>query len=202
MVSDFDAQAASWDEDPDRVKRAEATADAIRRLLPLGPQVAALEYGCGTGLLSFALKHDIGSIVLADNSEGMLAVLRNKIAAAGANHMRPMKFDLTVDPAPAACFDLVYTLLTMHHIPDTAQALREFRTMLRPGGWAALTDLEKEDGTFHGPGFNGHLGFERGAFEKAMELAGFDSVRTTIVYDIARGGRIYPLFLAVGRKSE
>lgn len=41
--------------------------------------------GCGTGLLSFALQPFLGQITLADSSDGMLAVLRDKIAAQGVS---------------------------------------------------------------------------------------------------------------------
>lgn len=43
--------------------------------------MTALEYGCGTGLLSFNLQPFLGKIVLADTSEEMLEVLKEKIAA-------------------------------------------------------------------------------------------------------------------------
>src|SRR5262245_42487472 len=48
-VSDFDARAATWDDDPTKVERARAIADAIVREVPLAPSMAALEYGAGTG---------------------------------------------------------------------------------------------------------------------------------------------------------
>lgn len=50
-MNDFDRKAAGWDADPAKG----AVADAIRARVPLGPGLAALEYGCGTGLLSFPL---------------------------------------------------------------------------------------------------------------------------------------------------
>ena len=41
----------------------------------------ALDYGCGTGLLSFPLKDELGHITLNDNSAGMLEVVQEKILA-------------------------------------------------------------------------------------------------------------------------
>ena len=80
MISHFDAKAASWDEDPQKVERACAVARQIRCHVPLSREMKALEFGCGTGLLSFALKDDLGHITLVDNSPGMLDVLERKIA--------------------------------------------------------------------------------------------------------------------------
>ena len=74
-TEDFDERAATWDDDPVKKERAAAVAAGIRAMVALSPDMRALEYGCGTGLLSFELRHELGSITLADRSEGMLAVL-------------------------------------------------------------------------------------------------------------------------------
>ncbi len=79
MAADFDAEARAWDANPLRVARAQAVAAALRASLPLHPALRALEYGCGTGLLSFALYPDLRHITLADSSPGMLAVVADKI---------------------------------------------------------------------------------------------------------------------------
>ncbi len=78
-TTDFDQRAKTWDDDPMKAARAQAVADAIRARVPLAPTMTGLEYGCGTGLLSFALHPNLGRIALADNSAGMLAVLQQKI---------------------------------------------------------------------------------------------------------------------------
>jgi cyclopropane fatty-acyl-phospholipid synthase-like methyltransferase len=54
-VTNFDERAKDWDSDPLKVERARIVAEYIRSVLPLRPGMSALEYGCGTGLLSFAL---------------------------------------------------------------------------------------------------------------------------------------------------
>ena len=160
---------------------------------------------CGTGLLSFELRGDVGPITLADSSEGMLEVLRDKIAASGATNMTPMKLDLAADPLPADRFDLVYNLMTLHHIPDTERALRSFHALLRPNGWLAICDLDKEDGSFHDPGFDGHKGFDRSVVEQKLRDLGCLDVYTVTAYELERerGGmkRVYPLFLLLGRKA-
>jgi ubiquinone/menaquinone biosynthesis C-methylase UbiE len=96
-MTNFDERAKDWDSDPKKVERARVTAEAIRRTISLSTDMNALEYGCGTGLLSFALQSDLGQITLADSSQGMLDVLGEKIAAAGVTKC-PTKLDLTADP--------------------------------------------------------------------------------------------------------
>ena len=202
---DFDAKAQEWDNDPVKLERAAAVAAAIRNRVRLSPDLSALEYGCGTGLLSFALSQELGSITLADSSAGMLAVLREKIAASGADHLRPMRLDLTVDPLPAERYDLIYTLMTLHHVSDVDRILRDFHALLRPDGALCIADLDREDGSFHGAGFDGHHGFEREALRDRLARAGFGEIQFDTCYMMRKsqgeGAREYPVFLAVARKA-
>lgn len=204
MVNEFDEKAKDWDSDPNKISRARTVAEAIRNRVTLGPHMEALEYGCGTGLLSFALQPYLGHITLADSSEGMLAALRGKIASSGVGNMTPIKLDLSVDSMPARGFDLICTLMTLHHIPDTDGILRGFHRLLRPGGHLCVADLDTEDGSFHGAGFTGHRGFDRGELGERARRAGLDEASFETVFRVAKdaGGstREYPVFLMIARK--
>ena len=203
-TSSFDDRAQTWDADPVKQERAEAVATALRRQIPLSPAWQALEYGCGTGLLSFALRADLRRITLADSSPGMLAVLDQKIAAAGLTQLHPIALDLLTDPLPAERYDLILTLMTLHHVADVGRLLRIFHDLLRPGGWLAIADLDQEDGSFHGPGFTGHNGFDRDALRAQLAEAGFSRVELCTAYVLKKatdqGPREYPLFLAVAAR--
>lgn len=202
---DFDDKARTWDSDPIKRERALAVAAAIRQRVPLARDWRALEYGCGTGLLSFALGTDLGRITPADSSPGMLAVLAEKITAAGLTHLRPLALDLLTDPLPAERYDLIYTLMTLHHVADVDRLLRAFHDLLRPGGWLAIADLDQEDGSFHGPGFTGHNGFDRATLRAQLIDAGFEGVNVSTCYVMkkatAEETREYPLFLAVAART-
>jgi ubiquinone/menaquinone biosynthesis C-methylase UbiE len=199
-VSDFDAMAVEWDKNPMRVARAQAAAAAIRAMVPLSQRMSAFEYGCGTGLLSFALMPDLGRIVLADSSAGMLDALRRKIATSGSNRMAPIRLDLETEPPPRERFDLVYTLMTLHHIRDTVAILGSFHAMLKSRGYLCIADIDREDGSFHGPGFEGHNGFDRAELSRMLAEAGFSRVSFSTFFVVKRseegGGGEYPLFLA------
>jgi ubiquinone/menaquinone biosynthesis C-methylase UbiE len=200
-TTDFDARAATWDDDPTKVERAQAVADEIVARVPLAPTMRALEYGCGTGLLSFMLRSRLGDITLADVSEGMLAVAARKIVAAGDTSMRAVKLDWFVDPVPVAAYDVIYSLMTLHHIPDTAGILERFRKALAAPGYLCIADLDTEDGSFHGAGFDGHLGFDRGDLAAKARRAGFASVEFTTAHTMTKavgdGHRTFPIFLMV-----
>lgn len=207
MTTDFDQRAATWDDDPIKAARAHAVADAIRREVPFRPGMRALEYGCGTGLLGFALAPFPGELTLADASAGMLEVLRRKIDAVGARNMSAVKLDLLADARPAARFDhydrydLVCLLMVLHHIPDTDAILRKFHALLAPGGHLCIGDLDPEGGAFHGPGFDGHNGFDREVLAAKARAAGFTNVRFTTAYEnpgkVGGATRVFPVFLMV-----
>ena len=204
-MTNFDERAKDWDSDPDKVKRAGAVADAIRGLLPLTKEMNVLEYGCGTGLVSFALQSDFGHITLADTSQGMLDVLGEKIASAGVNNMHPVRLDLSKDSLPAEQYDLTYSLLTLHHIHDTDDILKKFYAVLGPNGYLIAADLDKEDGSFHTDGSTDvHLGFDRGELQKKVESVGFGNVRFSTVYAITKKignkEKTFPIFLMVAQK--
>jgi ubiquinone/menaquinone biosynthesis C-methylase UbiE len=199
LIPDFDARADTWD-DADKIKRAEQVAAAMRRAVPLSRSMQALEYGAGTGLLSFCLRDALGPLTLADSSAGMRAVAERKIAAAHARNMRVVDLDLMRDPVPAERYDLIFGMTVLHHVPDVPRALAAFRTMLNPGGWLCHVDLDAEDGSFHGPEVDVHHGFERATLRSWLVAAGFADISIGDCGSIAREERSYPLFIAACRK--
>jgi len=204
-MTNFDERAKDWDSDPKKVERARLVAEAIRRAIPLSGEMKALEYGCGTGLLSFALQSDLGQITLADTSQGMLEVLSEKIARAGVTNMHPVRLDLASDPLPAERYDLTYSLMTLHHIQDANGILVKFRDLLRPHGYLLVADLDKEDGTFHTDGTTYvHLGFERDELRKTVENIGFENVTFSTAYEIKKKigneEKTFPVFLMTAQK--
>lgn len=204
-MTNFDERAKDWDSDPKKVERARAVAEAIRKALPLSANMTALEYGCGTGLLSFALQEDLGQITLADTSQGMLDVLSEKIAASGVTNMHPVRLDLSTDPLPAEKYQITYSLMVLHHVHDARGILSRFYDVLAPNGYLVIADLDKEDGSFHTDGTTDiHKGFERGELQTWVESAGFGNIRFSTAYEIRKevdgGEKVFPVFLMTAQK--
>lgn len=185
-MSEFDIKAGEWDKNRMHRERAEAVAGAIMKRISPGRQMSVMEYGAGTGLLSFLLKDHVGSITMIDNSEGMVGVLRQKIEESGSPGLKVLMADLEKEDYTGEKFDLICTLMVMHHVNDVELILRKFSAMLRPGGWLAIADLYAEDGSFHGHGFTGHRGFDTGELAILLERNGFGNLDTETVYSIDR----------------
>jgi len=204
-MTNFDERAKDWDSDPKKVERARVVAEAIRNIVPLSKDMNALEYGCGTGLLSFALQEDLGEITLADTSQGMLDVLSEKIASSGVTSMHPVRLDLSTDPLPAEKYHITYSLLVLHHIHDAKGILGKFYDALEPDGYLIVADLDKEDGSFHKERtVYVHKGFSQNELQKWVEDAGFGNVKFSTAYEIKKEvsgiEKSFPIFLMVAQK--
>jgi ubiquinone/menaquinone biosynthesis C-methylase UbiE len=202
---DFDARARTWDEDASKRERARRVAEAIAARVPSLARKTVLEYGAGTGLLGLALQPLVAQVTLADSSREMLAVADEKIASGGIRNARTLHLDLTAAPVPELRCDVVCTLMTLHHIPDTDGILRAFQRLLSSGGFVCIADLDREDGSFHGEGFAGHNGFERAELRAQLERSGFRDVRLDTVFEVSKataaGTRAFPVFLATAVRA-
>lgn len=200
MATDFEDRAASWDDDPGKVERGRVVAQRVRDTLAVGPDTRLLEYGAGTGLASQALVGHVGPITLADPSEGMRAVMADKVAAGVfPSTTRVWDLDLATDPAPDERFDLVLTVMTLHHITDLDPVLAGFAGLVGGGGQLAVVDLDEDpDGSFHhsDPDFEGHHGFHRDDLAARLAATGFTDVAFTDCHTVDKDGGTYPLFLA------
>jgi predicted TPR repeat methyltransferase len=197
----FDERAATWDDDPAKVERARVVAAAIRAAVPLDPSVRLLEYGAGTGLVTQALREDVGPVTMADTSAGMRDVMYAKVASGAIRDARIWDLDLATQPPPEEQFDLAVTVLVLHHIPALEPVLGAFARLLVDGGHLCIVDLEREDGSFHGEGFDGHHGFDRAELTSDLRAAGFDDVAFQDCSELIRDGVAYPLFLVTARRA-
>jgi len=193
----FDEKAATWDDDPAKVERARVVADALRDAVPLGPTTRLLEYGAGTGLVTQALRDAVGPVTLADTSAGMRAVMQRKVETGALAGARIWDLDLGTDPVPDERFDLVVTVMVLHHVPRLEPVLAAFAELLDGGGHLCVVDLDAEDGTFHDEGMDVHHGFDRDELAGQLADAGFVDVTFRDCHEVERDGVTYPLFLAV-----
>jgi ubiquinone/menaquinone biosynthesis methyltransferase len=110
-----------------------------------GPSVrVAIDLGCGTGDLSFALAPSIPHAVVVglDFSAGMLGVAARKRVHKGAGgNVVLMRGDGTSLGLATASVDAVVSAWVLRNVGDLAQTFREARRALRPGGRVAFLEL-------------------------------------------------------------
>jgi ubiquinone/menaquinone biosynthesis C-methylase UbiE len=203
---DFDQKAKDWDKDPQRVERARIFANEIIKFLGDKKPENALEFGSGTGLVSFWLKDYFKSITLADNSVGMMEVLNEKIKKEKISNMKPLLLDIFKGKSDLSDFDIIYTLLTLHHIKDIDKTFAIFNTMLSHGGYLCIGDLVTEDGSFHhkDPEFDGHKGFDPTDIKNELIKNGFiievNMPFFVIEHEYHQVMKKYPLFIIIAKK--
>lgn len=203
-MSSFDNVARTWDENPIHLDRSQAIAIKMQETLPLRKEMKALEYGAGTGILSFLLSEQLGHITMMDSSAGMVKVMEEKVLSRNATNLFPVMMDLEKE-RPYAYYDLIFNQMVLHHIKDIRSIFDKFHQMLNPGGILAIADLYTEDGSFHGEGVDVHLGFDPEQLKKILLAVGFKNVHFEECYTVKRevSGEIakqFPIFLLTASK--
>jgi len=199
-MSEFDARAREWDKDKMHMDRSIAIAAELEKMIPVNPFMKALEYGAGTGILSFLLKDRFSEITLMDNSREMIKVCAEKTEFYQTNHILPIWFDLEHKDYDDH-FDIIYNQMVLHHVNDYEAIVYTFYSMLNPGGYLAIADLYTEDGSFHGPDVKVHLGFDPKKLTEILMIAGFKSIEYRTCFEVKReSGAKYPVFLLVAQK--
>ena len=145
VENQWDSYAAGWDDEP----AANAYAGAVfsNLISVLGRYglslsgASAVDFGCGTGLLSERLVQHAAHVVAVDTSSAMLAVLDAKVAGHGWTNITTS----TDPPAELAQFDLVACSSVCAFVDDYPAAVAGLVGLLRPGGLFIQWDWERID---------------------------------------------------------
>jgi ubiquinone/menaquinone biosynthesis C-methylase UbiE len=104
--------------------------------LPDGDYRDVLDVGCGTGFSAAAMidRFSPTRMIGVDPSQGMLDVMREKLAAYPDVAVELHAAEVMEMPVAAASVDAVISSMAFHWFPDKAGAMREMGARLRPGG--------------------------------------------------------------------
>lgn len=137
---DWDAEAASFDEEPDHGLRdpevRRAWAGRLRGWLP-GRAGDVLDLGCGTGSLSLLASEQGHRVTGVDLSPAMVTLAREKLAGRDALFLVD---DAAAPPVGEQRFDAVLVRHVLWALPDPGRALRHWCGLLRPGGRLVLVE--------------------------------------------------------------
>ena len=172
----FDNIAKEWDSTR-RVERAKIIAEEISRNLDNLEKKSAMEFGCGTGLISFNLVNKMKNITLIDSSEEMINIVNEKISNLGLKNIKSKCCDIS-NVTVNEKYDIIYSSMSLHHIVDVKALINKLYKLINNNGVLCIVDLNEEDGRFHKneEGFNGHNGFNQQWLKDVVEEVGFKSV--------------------------
>lgn len=136
----WDAEAASFDDEPDHGLRDPETraawAGRLRSWLPERP-ADVLDLGCGTGSLSLLAAEQGHRVTGVDSSPAMAERARAKLAGHDAVVLRG---EAAEPPVGERRFDVVLVRHVLWTLPDPGRVLRHWRGLLRPGGRFVLVE--------------------------------------------------------------
>jgi tRNA (cmo5U34)-methyltransferase len=204
-MNEFELKAEGWDANPMHLERSRAIADKIKEIIPLRKAMHALEFGAGTGLLSLLLRDEFDSVTMIDSSREMIGVIDQKLHKQDITNMKTRVMDLEKEDLHDR-FDIILTQMVLHHVIDINGLLDKFYQVLNPGGYIAIADLYKEDGSFHDEPFHGHHGFDTDALTELVSQNRFVEIRHQPCFVIQKKSetnesRAYPVFLLTARKA-
>ena len=201
----YDLIARTWDNDY-RINRAKDIAEEIAKHIPEKCS-SAMEFGCGTGLISFFLMDIFQKIILIDSSQGMIDTLTEKIRNANIKNMDPIMIDLANERYSGSKLDVIYSSMAYHHIIETEKITSILFDLICENGCICIVDLDEDDGGFHlnEPQFDGHNGFNQEDISRIFSEAGFVNISIhTFYHDIKKfeDKQIpYSLFFLYAEKS-
>ncbi len=203
----FDDVAKDWDVNPKMIERANILANELKKYFKFDNHLmTAFEFGSGTGLLSYHLKDSFKSITLADSSEGMINVLKAKIANENIVNLHPLLIEMPCNDLSVGKADFIFTFMALHHVLEIEKLFKNFNFILKTGGYLCIGDLVTEDGSFHShdQSFDGHRGFNKDELTALLTNHGFKTEQYQIFYEIEKEYenqmKKYPLFLIVAKK--
>ncbi|MGZ7458820.1 class I SAM-dependent methyltransferase [Pseudomonas sp. Ma2-10] len=110
---------------------------SIQAVLPDLSGKRVIDLGCGYGwFCRSARAAGAAEVIGVDVSEKMLARARELTDDPGISYRLG---DLEQLALPSQEFDLVYSSLTLHYLPDLAPLLTAIHQALQPGGWLVFT---------------------------------------------------------------
>jgi demethylmenaquinone methyltransferase/2-methoxy-6-polyprenyl-1,4-benzoquinol methylase len=109
----------------------------LRELLAL-PAVRLLDVGGGTGRVAALLAGDVGQVVIADPSRGMLSSAKAKTA------LLPARAHAEALPFRDNGFDRILIVDAFHHFTGHTEAASELMRVLAPGGRLVIEEMNYE----------------------------------------------------------
>ena len=134
MADLFEEKAQDYDVNDMVRQLSTAVGSSIVQKVGFHPDMAVMDFGAGTGLISGHVASKVSHITAVDISEAMLEKLAAKPELKDKVHI--ICQDITREPLDKK-FDVIVSAMAMHHVEDTAHLIKTFALHLQPGGQVA-----------------------------------------------------------------
>ncbi|MDR1537005.1 MAG: class I SAM-dependent methyltransferase [Clostridiales bacterium] len=148
----FDSLAAGCDT-PERIKISGIIASEIRWRATAARRKTVIGYGCGTGLVGFALMELWGPVIFVDVSAEMIKQVRRKIE--NAAKAAALRADFSAGIPPGLQADDIIMAQTLLHIKDVRLILSRLHDALRNEGRLFTADFDKNGNVVSDMAHNG-----------------------------------------------
>lgn len=116
--------------DEDR-RRAFAAYFSVFPWQALPPDAVGMDIGCGSGRWAALAADRVGTLICVDASAEALEVARRNLQ--GHDNCNLILASVDGLPVEPASMDFAYSLGVLHHVPDTAAAIKSCAEILKPG---------------------------------------------------------------------
>jgi predicted TPR repeat methyltransferase len=194
VSSEWDDYADGWDTDEAVQAYAEAEWTCLTRhldgVLSLDG-VTAVDFGCGTGLLSERLSATASAVVAVDTSEKMLEVLQQKALPGVVPFHGDAAAAVTAHPGP---YDLIAASSVCAFLDDYPGTVRLLSQSLKPGGLFVQWDWEWD------PDDPSPIGFTRSQIRTALATAGLEVLAVETAFERPHGGKVMRPLIGLARR--
>lgn len=203
MESRFDLLAKEWDSKPQRVESAMKFVDYVKQNTKTNlDDFKVLDYGCGSGLVSFGFADDVKYIDGFDYSKEMICRYNEKSKELNYTNVKGVIHNINEEDISSSGYNLVVTNMTMHHIKDINRFVQVLKNSLDKDGYLYIADLVTEDGTFHSMGNDDveHLGFDKEFLLNVFKENDFVDIKYGIIQTIYKENKSYRIFSISGKR--
>jgi ubiquinone/menaquinone biosynthesis C-methylase UbiE len=149
----------------------------------LEPGSRVLDFGCGTGQITLALRRAGFDVCGFDTSPGMIAVARELCAGAGIEFMAGPPNGIATIPLPDRAFSGVVASSVLEYAGDPQAQLGELARVLAPNGVLAMTVPNPANG--------------RRKLERVLRPVANSPLRATILPLLSDRGKAYWKYLSL-----
>lgn len=197
--SQFNQIARNYD-NSERIKLANTIASELNLLFKKGKYDTLLDYGGGTGLVTFDIEHHFNHITVLDASPKMVEICNTKIKTLNKTNIAAIEGDLLVSNNIVLhqTYDVILLSLVLLHSGNYMALLRQLVTQLNSNGLLIIVDFDKNEYVNHPSIYNG---FEQKDIQKSLHAIGLSNIESHTFY---QGKNIFmnkdaSLFLATGQ---